>query len=56
MLHAVKGEKVEIVFGAFDAVDGEVVDVDEHWLKLRRKNRFVFVQIDKIIRLSCRAD
>lgn len=48
MLNEMKGKKVEIVFSPFDAVDGEVVDVDENWLKLKKKNKVIFVQIDKI--------
>lgn len=39
---------MEIVLGAFDAVDGEVTEIDETWLKLRKKNKSIFVQIEKI--------
>ncbi|MDZ7684731.1 MAG: hypothetical protein U5O39_06755 [Gammaproteobacteria bacterium] len=46
-----KGKKVEIVLGAFDAVDGEVIDIDDNWLKLQKKNKLIFVQIEKIRRV-----
>ncbi|WP_158222410.1 DUF6897 domain-containing protein [Tamilnaduibacter salinus] len=48
MLDSMKGMKVEIVLGAFDAVEGEVTDIDDTWLKLKKKNKFIFVQIEKI--------
>lgn len=48
MLHSMKGKRVEIVFGAFDAVDGEVTEIDTSWLKLRKKNKSIFVKIEKI--------
>ena len=51
MLHSLKGKRVEVVLGAFDAVDGEVTGIDENWLKLKKKNRSIFVQIDKIRRI-----
>lgn len=51
MLHSMKGRRVEIVLGAFDAVDGEITDIDENWMKLKKKNSVVFVQIDKIRRI-----
>ena len=54
MLPAIKGRKVEVVLGVLDAVEGEVVDVDERWLTLRNKRKLVYVQIDKIRHLSCR--
>lgn len=53
MLPDLKGKKVEIVLGVFDAVEGEVVDADERWLTLRNKRRLVYVQIDKIRHLAC---
>jgi len=53
MLPDLKGKKVEIVLGVFDAVEGEVVHADERWLTLRNKRRFVYVQIDKIRHLAC---
>jgi len=46
-----KGKRAEIVLGAFDAVDGEVTDINEAWLKLKKKNKVIFVQIDKIRRI-----
>lgn len=54
MLPDLKGKKVEIVLGVFDAVEGEVVHADERWLTLRNKRRFVYVQIDKIRHLACK--
>jgi hypothetical protein len=54
MLHSLKGKRVEIVLGAFDAVDGEVTEIDETWLKLRKKNRFIFVQVEKIRHIRVR--
>jgi len=47
----VKGRRVEVVLGAFDATDGEVIDLDENWMKLKKKNRVIYVQIDKIRRI-----
>ncbi|MGM0632504.1 MAG: DUF6897 domain-containing protein [Pseudomonadota bacterium] len=53
MLQDMKGKKVEIIFGPFDAVDGEVTDIDENWLKLKRKKKIILVQIDEIRRIIC---
>lgn len=53
MLEDMKGKKVEIIFGPLDAVDGEVTDIDENWLKLKRKKKIILVQIDEIRRIVC---
>jgi len=52
MLEELKDRQVEVVLGAFDAVEGIVVRSDDHWLVLRRRKKLRYVQIDKIRHLS----
>jgi len=52
MFPELQGKRVEIVLGVFDALDGEVIEVDDRWLMLRRRKKLVYVQIDKIRHLS----
>ena len=53
MLQSMIGERVEIVLGPFDAVDGELMAIEDNWLKLKKKNKIHVVQIEKIRRIIC---
>ena len=55
MLQELQGKKVSIAFGSTEfshALKGEVIEINDSWLKIQAKKGLEYVRVDAIIKIA----
>ena len=52
MLQDLVGKKVNITINWYSSAEGELIEVDETWVKLKLKNKTTLVNIKSIVSIS----